>query len=75
LPEVIYTSARAPGDPDFVEVRAALAADRKPRFKNSFSASGVAAVAVGDIDGDGVPEVIAAVRLVGATKVDLWRMD
>ena len=36
---------------------------------------GVAGIAVGDGDGDGVAEVIAAVRLVGATRVDLWRLD
>jgi hypothetical protein len=74
-PELVSTSSRAPGDPDYLEVRGAFSEERKPRFRKPFTASGVAAIAVGDLDGDGAPDVIAAVRLIGATKVDLWRMN
>lgn len=46
----------------------------KPLFKKPFN-GGVAGVVVADGDGDGVPEVIAVVRLAGATRVDVWRLD
>ncbi len=48
-------------------------ARREALFKKPFQA-GVAAVAAIDTDGDGADEVIAAVRLAGATRVDLWRL-
>jgi hypothetical protein len=73
--ELIYASAEAPGDPDVVKVVELGGDERKPKWKKKFAAGGVAGLAVGDFDGDGAPEVIAAVRLVGATRVDLWRLN
>ena len=73
-PEVIVSDDAAPGDPDFVKVVSAAAPAGKPVFKKIFQA-GVAAIAAVDSDGDGVDELIAAVRLAGATRVDLWRIQ
>jgi hypothetical protein len=82
-PEVIASSASAPGDADTVRVFAIAAhpgSHGKPRavgapvFKRLFN-GGVAGVAVADGDGDGVAEVLCVVRLAGATRVDLWRLD
>lgn len=72
-PEVVFASANAPGEPD--EVRAVTLGDdeKKTKWKKAFSAGGVAGIAVGDFDG--APAVIAAVRLVGSTRVDLWRLN
>jgi hypothetical protein len=72
-PEVVVSDAAAPGDPDFVKVVSAAAPQGRPLFKKPFQA-GVAGIAAVDSDGDGVDEVIAAVRLAGATRVDLWRL-
>ncbi|HEY0252425.1 MAG TPA: hypothetical protein VGC41_12910 [Kofleriaceae bacterium] len=71
--EIVFASANAPGDPD--ELRAVTIGDdeKRSKWRKSFTAGGVAAVAVGDFDG--TPAVIAAVRLVGATRIDLWRMN
>jgi hypothetical protein len=74
-PEVIYAGAGAPGDPDVVKVVSLGGDAKRPRWKKPFSAGGVAGLAVGDLDGDRIAEVIAAVRLVGATRVDLWRLE
>jgi hypothetical protein len=74
-PEVIYAGAGAPGDPDLVKVVSLGGDAKRPRWKKLFTAGGVAGIAVGDLDGDRVAEVIAAVRLVGATRVDLWRLE
>ena len=73
-PEVIVSGAGAPGDPDAVKVVTLGGDEKKALFRRQFN-GGVAGVAVLDGDGDGAPEVIAAVRLVGATRVDLWRLD
>jgi hypothetical protein len=73
-PEVIASSAVAPGDADVVRVIPLGSPGGKPRFKKPFI-GGVAGIAVADGDGDGVPEVIALVRLAGATRVDVWRLD
>jgi hypothetical protein len=43
-------------------------------FRRGFS-GGVVGLGSGDIDGDGDGDVIAAVRLAGARKVDLWVLD
>jgi hypothetical protein len=73
-PEVIHAGAGAPGDADAVKVVELGGDPKKPVFRKSWS-GGVAAIAVADIDGDGVLDVICAVRLVGATRVDLWRLN
>ena len=73
-PDVIASSASAPGDADAVRVVALGAATGKPMFKKPFN-GGVAGLVVADGDGDGVAEVIAVVRLPGSTRVDLWRLD
>jgi hypothetical protein len=72
-PELVYASASAPGEPD--EVRAVTLGedDKKTKWKKAFTAGGVAGIAVGDFDG--APAVIAAVRLVGSTRVDFWRLN
>jgi hypothetical protein len=72
-PELVVSDDAAPGDPDFVKVVSAAAPQGRPLFKKTFQA-GVAGIAAVDSDGDGVGEVIAAVRLAGATRVDLWRL-
>jgi hypothetical protein len=73
-PEVIHAGAGAPGDADAVKVVELGGDPKKPVFRKSWS-GGVAAIAVADIDGDGALDVICAVRLVGATRVDLWRLN
>jgi len=72
-PELVFASANAPGEAD--EVRAVTLGDdeKKTKWKKAFNAGGVAGIAVGDFDG--APAVIAAVRLVGSTRVDLWRLN
>jgi hypothetical protein len=73
-PELIASSASAPGDADAVRVIALGAPGPKPVFRKPFN-GGVAGIAVADGDGDGAPEVVAVVRLAGATRVDLWRLN
>jgi hypothetical protein len=73
-PEVIISSASAPGDADAVRVIALGSPGNKVTFKKTFN-GGVAGITAADGDGDGVPEVIAVVRLAGATRVDVWRLD
>jgi hypothetical protein len=87
-PDVIASSASAPGDTDSVRVLPIAATSPahagaphgKPRtagpalFRRSFN-GGVAGLVVADGDGDGVAEVICVVRLAGATRVDLWKLD
>lgn len=72
-PEVVFASANAPGEPDDVRAVTIGEDEKKTRWKKGFTAGGVAAVAIGDFDG--APAVIAAVRLVGATRIDLWRLN
>jgi hypothetical protein len=74
-PELVFSGAGAPGEPDEVRVVTLGDDERKTKLKKAFIAEGVAAIAVADIDGDGKPEVIAAVRLAGSTRIDFWRMN
>jgi len=76
-PEIIHAGAGAPGDPDAVVVEAvppAGAAAGKVVFRRDFK-GGVAGIVAADVDGDRDLEVIAAVRLPGAERVDLWLLD
>jgi hypothetical protein len=74
-PEVLYAAAGAPGDADTLRVLTLGDDDKKPKLKKVFTAGGIAGIAVADLDGNTVPEAIAAVRLVGASRVDLWRLE
>jgi hypothetical protein len=71
-PEVVYASASAPGDPDMLRVVTLGDDDKRPPLKKF--TGGVAGVVAIDLDGNGTQEVVAAVRLVGSTQVDLWRL-
>jgi hypothetical protein len=73
-PELIASSASAPGDADAVRVIPLGTPASKAIFKKTFN-GGVAGIVVADGDGDGVAEVVAVVRLAGATRVDLWRLN
>ena len=41
-------------------------------WKSDVLSGGIVAVAVGDTDGDGAPDVVFAARLLGATRTDVW---
>ena len=73
-PEVTVSGAGAPGDPDAIKVMTLGGDEKKGLFRRTFK-GGVVGIAVGDGDGDGGVEVIAAVRLAGGMNVDLWRLD
>jgi hypothetical protein len=76
-PEIIHAGAGAPGDADAIAIdslpRSGTALD-KPVFRRGFT-GGVAGVVAADLDADGDVEVLAAVRLPGAQKVDLWLLN
>jgi hypothetical protein len=74
IPEVIVSGDAAPGDPDLLKVFTAGNGAKKPLYTKVFQ-SGIAGIATMDADGDGIGEVIAVVRLAGATRIDLWRLD
>lgn len=71
--EVAYAGAGAPGDPDAVRV-VPVADPRRTLFRRAFT-GGVAALALVDLDGNGGAEVVVAVRLVGSSRVDVWRLN
>lgn len=68
VPEVIASGYVAPGDPDGVKVIAAFSDEKKPLFKKSFNGGVVGIAAVENT-------IVVAVRLAGATRVDLWRLN
>ena len=74
-PEVVVSEASAPYASDSAKVITLGGDEKKGIFKKSFM-GGVAGLVVADGDDpDDIPEVIAAVRLAGSTRVDLWRLD
>ncbi len=73
-PEVIVTGAGAPGDPDAIKVIELGGDTKKGVFRHRFH-GGIVAVSTIDSDGDGRVEVVAAVRLAGATRFDVWRFN
>jgi hypothetical protein len=73
-PEVIISGAGAPGDADAVKVIAVGGDIKKGLFRKSFT-GGVAAIEVVSRGPKDAARVIAAVRLSGATRVDLWRLN
>lgn len=73
-PELLASSASAPGDADAVRVIALGSPANRPVFRKPFN-GGVAGIVAADGDGDGIAEVVAVVRLAGATRVDVWRLD
>lgn len=74
-PEIVVSEASAPYASDAAKVITLGGDEKKGMFKKTF-AGGVAGLVVADgDDADDVPEVIAAVRLAGSTRVDLWRLD
>jgi len=73
-PDAIVSSASAPGDGDAIRVIPLSGSTLgKPAAAKTFI-GGVAGIAVADGDGDGVADVLAVVRLAGATRADLWRL-
>jgi hypothetical protein len=73
-PEAIYAAAVAPGDADHVKVVTLGDDAKKPMYRRDWS-GGVVGIVAADVDGDGRPCVIVAVRLAGSTRVDLWRLN
>jgi hypothetical protein len=74
-PELVFTGAGAPGDPDLIKIVSLGDDDKKRAMRKSFTAGGVAGIAVSDLDGNSALDVIAAVRIAGSTRVDLWRVE
>ncbi len=73
-PEVIISGAGAPGDADAVKVIALGGDTKKGLFRKSFT-GGVAAIEVVSRGPKDAARIIAAVRLSGATRIDLWRLN
>jgi hypothetical protein len=48
---------------------------KQPKLKRQFAAGGIAGLALTDLEQDGTEDVIAAVRLVGSSRADLWRVE
>lgn len=67
-PELIVSGFVPPGDPDGVKVHALGGDEKRPMFRKSFN-GGVVGIAVAQ------STVIVAVRLAGATRIDLWRLN
>lgn len=72
--EVIATRGQAPGKRDRVRVFAVVDGVKKMVFDHWFQ-GGVVALSAADINGDGSLEVIAAVRLLGANRINLWTLN
>ena len=68
-PEVIYSAAAAPGDADTLRVLSLGDDEKKPKLKKAFTAGGIVGFATA------INEVFVAVRRVGSSRVDLWRIE
>ncbi|MEO8703704.1 MAG: hypothetical protein ABI867_26880 [Kofleriaceae bacterium] len=75
MPEVIVSEASAPDAEDSVKVITLGGDDRRGRFKKSFQGGVAGLVTVDGDDPDDVPEVLAAVRFQGISRLDVWRLD
>lgn len=73
VPELITSSTSAPGARDRVSVHSGTTRLAR-RYARRF-VGGVVGLAAGDIDGDGDRDVLAAVRLLGATSIGLWALN
>lgn len=74
-PELLYAGAGPPGDADALKIVTLGDDEKKAKLRKAFTAGGVAGIAVTDLDGNGTPDAVAAVRLVGVPRVDLWRLE
>ena len=72
---IATSSDGAPGDPDTLEVITLGDDSKHAKLKKPFTAGGIAGIAVTDVDKDGVDDIVVAVRLVGASRIDLWRIE
>ncbi len=72
--EIAVARATAPGDSDQVSIFSWRPARLAPLFQRRFL-GGIIALAAGDLDGREAPVLIAAVRLLGAHRVDLWQLN
>lgn len=72
-PELAAAAAVAPGEPDRVTVWSRGKGGEPAVAREQPMTGGVPALVVADIDGDGVGELVAAVRL--ASKVELWALN
>jgi hypothetical protein len=73
-PEVITTEGKPPGASDRVTVRSLREGKVEIVFARDFQ-GGVVALAAGALEADGAHQVVAAVRLVGSTRVDFWTLN
>jgi hypothetical protein len=74
-PEIVVSGLGAVGDDDFIRVITIGHDEKKALFTSQPKPPGVVALAVTDLDGDGVDEVIVALRLHPGNIIDLVRFD
>jgi len=70
-PEVATSAPTAPGDGDLILIRGA----RGELWRSPPITGAVTALAAGDFDGDGKPELVAAVRDRVARRTELWIVE
>lgn len=73
-PEAIVSANGPPGDPDRATVLTLRGGRPEKLYRRSFN-GGVVGLAAADFDGNGDLEVIAAVRLLGSHRVDVWTLN